>query len=160
MQRHIDWEKGLNQAGSAIARYGLVFIFVAFGLLKFTPQEAASIQPLVANSPVFVWLAWADPQTASKIIGVLELTCAVLIAMRRFAPRLSAAGSLATAVALATTLSFLFTTPKLDDSFQGFILKDVVLLGAAIWSAGEALTAARQRRDVRSARAAMAAAGA
>jgi uncharacterized membrane protein YkgB len=151
MFRTVDWEKRLNQVGSAVARYGLVLIFAAFGLLKFTPQEAASIQPLVANSPLFVWLAWADPQTSSNVIGVLELICAGLIAMRRFAPVLSAAGSLATAFALATTLSFLFTTPKLDDAFQGFIVKDLVLLGAAIWSAGEALAAGRQRRAAKAA---------
>lgn len=150
MDRLLKWDRRLGQIGSAVARYGLVFIFVAFGLLKFTPQEAAAIQPLGANSPVFFWLyGWASPQTASNVIGVIEITFAALIALRRFAPLLSALGSLGTAFALATTLSFLVTTPKLDPNLQGFILKDVVLLGAALWSAGEALTAARARRGPR-----------
>lgn len=145
----LDWDKRLVQAGSAVARYGLVFIFVAFGLFKFTPQEAAAIEPLGANSPLFFWLySWASPQTASNVIGVIELTFAVLMAARRFLPLVSALGSLGMAFALVTTLSFLVTTPKLDPDFQGFILKDLVLLGAALWCAGEALTAARQRRAV------------
>ena len=50
-----------------------------------------------------------------------------------------------------TTLSFLFSTPGWEASLGGFpalsvvpgqfLLKDVVLLGAAVWSLGEALTA-------------------
>jgi uncharacterized membrane protein YkgB len=147
--KFLDWERPLNQVGSVVARYGLVFIFVAFGLLKFTPEEAASIQPLGAHSPVFFWLySWASPQTASDVIGVIELTFAALIALRRFLPLVSALGSLGTAFALVTTLSFLVTTPHLDPNFQGFIMKDLVLLGAALWSAGEALGAARSRTPV------------
>src|ERR1043165_4014316 len=61
----IAWDKRLDRAGSAVARYGLVVIFVLFGLLKFTPQEAASIAPLVDHSPAFFWLVpWANAQTA------------------------------------------------------------------------------------------------
>jgi uncharacterized membrane protein YkgB len=41
------------------------------------------------------------------------------------------------------TLSFLVTTPGLDSGTQGFIMKDVFLLGAAVRSAGEALRLAR-----------------
>jgi uncharacterized membrane protein YkgB len=142
----LTWDRRLSQVGGVIARYGLVFIFVMFGLFKFTPEEAAAIQPLGAHSPLFFWLySWATPQTASNVIGVMELSFAALIALRRFLPLLSAVGSLATAFALLTTLSFLFTTPQLDAGFQGFIYKDVVLLGAALWSAGEALAAARLR---------------
>ena len=142
--QHID--RRLSQAGSVVARYGLVVIFVAFGLLKFTPQEAASIQPLGVHSPAFFWLyGWADAQTASNVIGVIELSIAAAIVSRRFAPRISAFGSLGAAVALVTTLSFLVTTPHLDPDFQGFILKDLVLLGAALWTAGEALAASRAR---------------
>ena len=52
-----------------------------------------------------------------------------------------------------TTLSFLFSTPGWEPSLGGFpalsvvpgqfLLKDVVLLGAAVWSLGEALNAIR-----------------
>ena len=136
----------LDRVGRFILRYSLVFFFVAFGLYKFTPQEAAGIAPLIAHSPV---LFWATPllgeRGASSMIGVIEVAIGVLIALRRFRPELSAIGSLGASVALLTTLSFLFTTPGLDPqgSDAGFLLKDLTLLGAALWTAGEALTAAR-----------------
>jgi len=52
------------------------------------------------------------------------------------------------AFALANTLSFLFTTPGLDaqSSDAGFLLKDLTLLGAALWTAGEAFMAASEKR--------------
>jgi len=138
------WETRLARAGGVILRYSLVVIFLAFGLLKFTAQEAADIQPLGAHSPVLFWLyALFSPRQASDVIGVVEVSLAVLIAARRFSPRLSAIGSLGTAFALLTTLSFLVTTPKMAPDFQGFILKDLTLLGAALWSAAEALAAVR-----------------
>jgi uncharacterized membrane protein YkgB len=43
------------------------------------------------------------------------------------------------------TLSFLITTPQLDPALQGFIVKDLTLLGVALWTAGEALRAAGSR---------------
>ena len=54
-------------------------------------------------------------------------------------------GSLGAAFALCNTLSFLVTTPGLDPqgADMGFLLKDVTLLGAALWSAAEASAAAR-----------------
>jgi uncharacterized membrane protein YkgB len=142
-----SWDRRLNQAGGVVLRYSLVLIFLAFGFLKFTPAEASSIQPLGAHSPVLFWLyAIGSPQSASDVIGVIEITLALAIATRRFTPIVSAIGSLGAAFALMTTLSFLVTTPHLDSDYQGFILKDFVLLGAALWSAGEALFAATERR--------------
>ena len=38
------------------------------------------------------------------------------------------------------TLSFLFTTPNLCEGAP-FLIKDICLLGAALWTAGEALQA-------------------
>src|SRR6266481_6519586 len=90
-----SWQARLSKVGGVILRYSLVAIFVAFGLLKFTPQEAAAIQPLGAHSPVLFWLyAMLDPQKASDVIGVIELSLAALIAVRPLSPRLSAFGSL------------------------------------------------------------------
>lgn len=139
-------EARLGQSGGIVLRYSLVFFFLAFGLYKFTAQEAAGIAPLMAHSPV---LFWAGPllgeRGASNFIGVIEIALGLMVAARAVAPRISALGSLGMAGALVTTLSFLFTTPGLDpqSSDAGFLLKDLTLLGAALWSAGEALAAAR-----------------
>lgn len=139
-------EQRLGRIGGGVARWSLVFFFLAFGLYKFTPQEAAAVAPLITHSPVFFWATPAlGQQGASNLIGVIEIVFAVLIALRHLLPRWSGYGSLATAGALVVTLSFLFTTPNLDPGLQGFIIKDLSLLGAALWSAGEAFAAARAR---------------
>lgn len=137
----------LSKVGQAILRYSLVFFFVAFGLYKFTAEEAQAIQPLMANSPFFSWLyALFSVQGASNVIGVVEISAGVLIALRRWRPDFSAVGSLICAFALLGTLSFLFTTPSLNSDLQGFLLKDLTLLGAALWTAGEAMRATAAKR--------------
>ena len=84
-----------------------------------------------------------DVQKGSEVIGVVELLIALLIAARRWAPRASDIGSLAASAMFVVTLSFLFTTPNVGASAP-FLLKDLTLLGAALWSAGEALGASRE----------------
>jgi uncharacterized membrane protein YkgB len=138
------WHARLETLGVIVTRYSLVLIFLAFGLYKFTPQEAQGIQPLVAHSVGLFWLyRLFDIRLASDIIGVIEVSLALMMAVRPFSARISAFGSLGTAFALLNTLSFLFTTPGLDpqSSDAGFIVKDLTLLGAALWTAAEALGA-------------------
>ncbi len=45
------------------------------------------------------------------------------------------------------TLSFLFTTPNVENDAP-FLLKDLCLLGAALWTAGEAIDADRPSAGV------------
>lgn len=140
-----EWENRLNQGGAIVLRYSLVLFFLAFGLYKFTAQEAAGVEPLMAHS---LLLFWIDPLLGSRggsaLIGVIEIAIGLAIAMRHFEPKVAVWGSLGAAFALLNTLSFLFTTPGLDpqSSDAGFLLKDLTLLGAALWSAAEANAAA------------------
>ena len=141
----------LRRAATTVLRYGLVVIIAWFGAFKFTPSEAQAIQPLLANSPLLGWLyALLDVRGASRAIGTVELLIALLIALRPWRPRLSAAGSLAAVGMFLTTLSFLATTPGAWAQVDGFVvpgeagaflIKDVFLLGAALWTASEALAA-------------------
>jgi uncharacterized membrane protein YkgB len=74
-------------------------------------------------------------------------------------PTGSAVGSGLAAGMFLTTLTFLITTPGWEPSLGGFpalsampgqfVLKDVVLLGVAVWTAGEALAAASGRSPAR-----------
>jgi uncharacterized membrane protein YkgB len=133
--------------GGGILRYGLVLLLVGIGLLKFTPAEALAIQPWVAHSPFLGWLyAVTSVQGASNLIGVVEITLGALVAVGRWWPRPSALGSLGASGQFLITLSFLVTTPGLSPDAQGFLIKDVMLLGAALWTAGESLRAAEARR--------------
>jgi reactive chlorine resistance protein C len=127
--------------GEFMLRYSLVFFLLFFGALKWTAEEAKGIQPWMVHSPLLFWLVRAfGIQAASECIGVIELTIGGLIAMRSWSPRLSAIGSTAAIPMFLTTLSFLVTTPNVGEE-AGFLLKDLTLLGAAIWTAGEALQA-------------------
>ena len=139
-------QKWTLAAGQIVARYSVVLFFLLFGLAKFTPGEAAAIHPLLVHSPFLFWLpALFNQQLSSDVIGVVEIALALMMASRRFAPRVSAIGSYGIAASLVVTLSFLATTPQLDPALGGFIVKDLTLLGVALWSAGEALGAASPR---------------
>jgi reactive chlorine resistance protein C len=133
--------------GRAVLRYGLVVFLVTFGLAKFTEFEAVWIQQLLASSPLFSWMyGVTSVQGASNIIGIVEITLGVSIGVRRWWPGLSAIGSLGAAITFVCTFSFLFTTPNASPELGGFLMKDLILFGAALWSAGEALQAWRQAR--------------
>lgn len=151
------WASRLEAIGGAVLRYGLVAILLYFGTFKFTEEEANAVAPLVSNSPLFAWLhAALGTRGISNLLGVTEIVIAGLIAARPFSPRASAVGSMLSIGMFLSTLSFLFTTPgvwTVVESFPlpvpnaggGFLIKDVFLLGAAIWTAGEALRAIPRR---------------
>ncbi len=147
----------LESIGAKVIRYGLVIILLWVGALKFTAYEAEGIQGLIANSPLMSWmLSVMSVQGAAMLIGVVEITLGLLIATRPFAPKVSAIGSIGAIIMFLTTLSFVFTTPGVWQPGYGFpfpspmpgqfLAKDIMLLGAAIWTAGEALRASRRRR--------------
>jgi uncharacterized membrane protein YkgB len=133
-------QKWTLTAGQLVARYSVVLFFLVFGLAKFTPGEAAAIHPLLVHSPFLFWLPkLLDQQLSSDVIGVVEIALAVMMASRPFTRRIAAIGSYGVAISLVVTLSFLITTPQLDPALASFIMKDLTLLGVALWSAGEAL---------------------
>lgn len=132
--------------GGGVLRYGLVLLLIGIGLLKFTEAEALAIQPWVAHSPFMGWMySLMGVQAASNVIGVIEIVTGVLLAVHRWLPRLAAIGGLAASVTFLITLSFMFTTPDLSPDTQGFLMKDFMLFGAALWAAGESLDAVRTR---------------
>jgi uncharacterized membrane protein YkgB len=111
------------------------------------------IVPLVSNSPFMSWAYdLVGVHTFAALLGVVEITLALLIATRPLAPRISALGSVGAIFMFSITLSFMLTTPGVWQLGYGFpflsgagqfLAKDVLLLGAAVWTAGEALAAAR-----------------
>ncbi len=152
----------LENVGANIIRYGLVIILLWVGALKFTAYEAEGIQGLIANSPFMSWMySVMSVQAASMLIGTVEIIAGLMIAARPFAPKISAIGSIMAIGIFLVTLHFLLTTPGVWQPGYGFpfpspmpgqfIAKDLALLGIAIWSAGEALRAAR-RMEISSSR--------
>jgi len=152
IQRSIDTSR-LEHISIAALRYGLVLIFFCFGALKFTAYEAAVITQFGMNSPLLAWaFAALGQQGFSYTLGLIEISVGVLIATRPISAKLSAIGSVGSGVIFLVTLSLLFTTPgviqegyafpALSGKVGTFLLKDVVLLAASIFTAAEALRAA------------------
>jgi reactive chlorine resistance protein C len=147
----------LRMIGMHVARYGLVVVLLWIGGMKFTAYEAEGIRPLVANSPLMDWVyKIMSVRGFSSLLGVVEIVVGLLIALRPVWPRGSAVGSGLAVGMFLSTLSFLVSTPGWEASLGGFpalsampgqfLLKDVVLLGVSLFTAGEALGAAGPRR--------------
>lgn len=145
----------LDTLGALLARYGLVVVIGWIGLMKFTEFEARGIEPLVANSPLMSWLYDVfSVTTFSMLLGVVEVAAAVLLAVKPWAPRLSAVGSVIAIGLFVATLTFLFTTPGVFEPSQGgfpmltlsggFLIKDVALLGVSVWTLADALRTAKE----------------
>src|SRR5215469_17044812 len=107
----------VDEAGKTIVRWGLVVVLVWIGGMKFTAYEAMGIQPLVAHSPLVGWMYdFLSVRDFSKMLGVIEITTATLIALRPVFPKASAIGGFLAMGLFATTLSFLFSTPGWEPS--------------------------------------------
>jgi len=139
----------IQRVSEFIIRYGLVIVLGWIGAMKFTAYEATGIKALVETSPFMSWMYRVfSLQATSNVIGVTELTAAVLIAIRPLSARLSAVGSVLAVCTFLTTLTFLFSLPGWEKSLGGFpalsgsggfLLKDTVLLGAALFTLGDSL---------------------
>jgi len=142
-------------AGRLLVRYGLVVVIAWIGALKYTTYEATAIQPLIAHSPLLSWLYNIfSVRALAAVLGTAEIIAAVLIALRPLSARASAVGSAFGILLFLSTLSFLFSTPGVTAAggfpvlsvLPGqFLLKDLVLVAAALWTLGDSLGAARPR---------------
>jgi uncharacterized membrane protein YkgB len=146
------WPVWLSFSGQAISRYGLALTLAWIGFGKYIKMEA---RVLIEHSPLMSWVYDVfSANTVARGLGTLEIVAAILIVTRPVSARLSAIGSAMAIVLFCGTLSFLFTTPGVVSRFAGpvpvlsalpgqFLLKDVVLLGVAVWTLGEAVQAHR-----------------
>jgi len=127
----------------ALLRWALVIIFVWFGAMKFTAYEVDAIAPLIGHSPVMGWLGIFGLRGQSYLIGVIELSTALVLILGAFRPVFSALGALMSAATYLITLTFFVTTPGVGEPTAGgfpaisampgqFLLKDAVLLAASL----------------------------
>lgn len=142
-----------QRAGEFLIRYGLVLVLGWIGAMKFTWYEAKGIEGLVRTSPLMSWMYhFLSLQAASNLIGVTELLAATLIAIKPLSSKLSSIGSVLAIFTFLSTLTFLFSLPGWEKSLGGFpalsgsggfLLKDVVLLGAALFTLGESISSTK-----------------
>lgn len=140
----------LSRWGQLLGRYGLVVVLAWIGVGKYVKMEA---RVLIQHSPWMSWLYDIFSVTfVARALGTMEIVAALLIALRPWWPRVSAVGSALAVVLFLGTLSFLVTTPGVVathahgvpvlSALPGqFLLKDLVLLGVAVWTLGDSLTA-------------------
>jgi uncharacterized membrane protein YkgB len=130
----------------------LAIVYIWIGGMKFTGYEAEGIAPLVSNSPFLGWVYdLFSIQTFSSLLGVLEIVIGLLILARFLSPKLSAIGSLLSIGLFITTLSFMLSTPGVFEPSLDFpalsvvpgqfLLKDVCLMAASIYTLGESMKA-------------------
>ena len=140
----------LLRVGRYVTLYGLVLVFGWIGAMKFTAYEAAAIEGLISSSPLLSWLyAIFDQRGAANLIGVIEITAAAALAVRPWSALAGVVGAALVAATTAVTLTFLLSAPVWESSLGGFpalsvlpgqfLIKDAVLLGAALWLLGDAL---------------------
>ena len=139
-------------AGQFVTRYGLVVVLAWIAVGHYATP--ATIHPLIAHSPLLSWLYGRfTVSTLGYALGSAEITAALLIGLRPLWPRVSAVGSVFAVLIFCSTISFLFTTPGVFTggpvlSLLGdFLIKDIVLLGVALWTLGDSLGASRRTQS-------------
>ncbi|MEM7400783.1 MAG: DUF417 family protein [Pseudomonadota bacterium] len=129
--------------GEKFLRVTLGGFFLWMGFLKFFAYEVNAVSGLMMTSPLTSWFVNAFGNTLSVgIIGVVELLAAVLILVGFQNAKLGAVGSSLAILTLVVTSTFLVFGPVIQEGHSfpflspmpgQFILKDIPLLGAALW---------------------------
>ncbi|MBO0873276.1 MAG: DUF417 family protein [Pseudonocardia sp.] len=136
--------------GRIVSRYGLVVVLAWIGGGKYVKMDS---RVLIEQSALMSWLYdFLSIHAVAYSLGTMEIVAAILIALRPVAPRWSLIGSSLAVVLFLGTLSFIFTSrgvvvaivngfPVLSGQPGQFLLKDLVLMGVALWTLGDSLGA-------------------
>lgn len=140
----------LTATGEGLLRATIVIVLAWVGAMKFTTYEAGAIEGLVASSPFTAWLySVFSLQSASNLIGTVEIATAAVLVAGIWSARASVIGAAAAAGTFLLTSSFLLSAPVWEKTLGGFpflsvvpgqfLLKDLVLLAAALFLLGRSL---------------------
>lgn len=144
-----------------VARYGLAIVLAWFGAMKFTQYESQGISHWVANSPFLSWTYEVMSIDAfGRLNGTVELITAALLALKPWYPKAAVFGGIVASLFFVTTLSFMITTPGVGEASAGsfpvlsadgeFLMKDIALIGLALWLLVDAIDATREQADAKS----------
>jgi uncharacterized membrane protein YkgB len=92
------------------------------------------------------------------LLGTAELITAALLALKPWSPKAAVVGGMLAALFFVGTLSFMITTPGIGEESAGgfpvlsangeFLMKDIALLGLALWLLADAVDATRRQRAI------------
>ena len=129
-----------------ITSIGMIAMLLWAGSYKMTAPGAEGIVPLVSNSPLIWWhFKLFGPYLGSDIIGLTEITAAILLIAGYFRPKAGILGGLITILMFFITSTMIVTTPGAVIAVQGirymrymsflglFLFKDIISLGASFY---------------------------
>jgi uncharacterized membrane protein YkgB len=129
-----------------ITSLGMIVMLLWAGSYKMTAPGAEGIIPLVSNSPLISWqFKLFGPYIGSDLIGLTEITAAVLFIAGYLRPKAGIIGGLITSVMFFTTSTMVATTPGSIIQVHGvgymsflglFLFKDVISLGVSFYLIG------------------------
>jgi uncharacterized membrane protein YkgB len=126
-----------------VTSFGMIVMLLWAGAYKMTVPGAEGIIPLVSNSP-FIWWHFKlfGPYVGSDIIGITEITAALLFIAGYLRPKAGIVGGFVTTFMFFITSTMLITTPGAIIAVHGmkymsflglFLYKDVISLGASFY---------------------------
>ena len=143
----------IRKAGRIVALAGVILPLLLIGGMKFTTVEIEALKPLIGGTP---WLAWMysafGEAGASYVLGVVEITTALLLIASPWSTRAGLAGGALAALTFLVTCSIMAAFPIWEAALGfpalgplgQFLIKDVALLGIALVVLGESLERSNQ----------------
>ena len=129
-----------------ITSIGMIIMLLWAGSYKMTAPGAEGIVPLVSNSPLISWhFKLFGPYIGSDLIGLTEITAAMLIITGYLRPKAGIIGGLIASVMFFMTSTMVITTPGAIIAVHGikymrylsflglFLFKDVISLGVSFY---------------------------
>ena len=126
-----------------VTSIGMIVMLLWAGAYKMTAPGAEGIVPLVSNSPLIWWhFKLFGPYIGSDIIGLTEISAAILIIAGYFRPKAGVIGGLITALMFFITSTMVISTPGAVIAVHGmrymsflglFLFKDVISLGVSFY---------------------------
>jgi uncharacterized membrane protein YkgB len=129
-----------------VSSIGMIVMLLWAGSYKMTRPGAEGIIPLVSHSPLIFWhFLLFGPYIGSDIIGLTEITAAILFIVGYFKPKAGIIAGLITTFMFFTTSSMIMTTPGAIIAVPGiaymrymsflglFLFKDVIALGVSLY---------------------------
>ena len=131
-----------DRVGEQALRWSLVVIFFLFGTAKFAAYEAEGVAGIAEHYWLFFWLyPLGGVRFASGVIGVLELSTGLMLALGARYTIAALIGAAMSTCTFLVTLSFMIGNPRAFEEGYGFpflgssgqfLMKDLVLLAASV----------------------------
>jgi len=151
-QTNLNKQDLLIRISSWISRQNLPFIIIGFGMIvmllwagtyKMTIPGADGIAPLVNNNPLISWhFKLFGVYHGSDLIGLSEITAAILMIVGMFKPKAGIIGGAIAVVMFFITSTMVITTPGALVNVNGFnymsflglfLFKDIINMGASLY---------------------------